>query len=312
MIEVYIITYNRAEFLRKTLMYLKDSIVSNFKITILNNCSTDNTINTFEEFQREYDDRFQNLNLITHLFNVGASVNFMKAIELSTSNYTWVLCDDDRIDASDMSDVFEILKQDKVDLVHVGAHPEKERKVFEVIENVKSLLQKGYPYFAYSSFMPCNIFRTELFQNEFIVKGYNNVGNAYPHMPYLFDVFLENKYIYISKNQIVTARIQGQSYNRNQWIVWWINTCKLLENKGDVRLAFFDSFKIMDYLYNSNYMKNVYFNLNYFNFQNSLVKKVVNDFIKDYFDKDEKIEMYVRNLATNLFKRLKIRKNVCF
>ena len=250
--------------------------------------------------------------MITHLFNVGASVNFMKAIELSTSNYTWVLCDDDRIDASDMSDVFEVLKQDKVDLVHVGAHPEKERRIFAVKDTVKNLLQKGYPYFAYSSFIPCNIFRTELFQKEFIEKGYNNVVNAYPHMPYLFDVFLKNKHFYISKNQIVTARTQGQSYNRNQWIVWWINTCKLLENKGDVRLAFFDSFKIMDYLYNSNYMKNVYFNLNYFNSQNSIVKKVVNDFIKDYFDKGEKIEMYVRNLATSLFKRLKIRKNVCF
>ena len=151
-----------------------------------------------------------------------------------------------------------------------------------------------------------------MFQKEFIEKGYNNAVNAYPHMPYLFDVFLKNKHIYISKNQIVIARTQGQSYNRNQWIVWWINTCKLLENKGDVRLAFFDPFKISDYLYNSNYMKNVYFNLNYFNSQNSIVKKVVNDFIKDYFDKDEKIEMYVRSLATSLFKRLKIRKNVCF
>ena len=144
MIEIFIITYNRADFLRKTLMYLKDSKLSNFKITILNNCSTDNTINTFKEFQSEYDICFQNLNMISHVFNVGANVNFMKAIELSASQYTWVLCDDDIIDASDIEDVFEILNQGEVDLIHVGAHPEKERNIFAVKENVKNLLHFTY------------------------------------------------------------------------------------------------------------------------------------------------------------------------
>jgi glycosyltransferase involved in cell wall biosynthesis len=294
MIEIFIITYNRADFLRKTLMYLKDSKLSNFKITILNNCSTDNTINTFKEFQSEYDICFQNLNMISHVFNVGANVNFMKAIELSASQYTWVLCDDDIIDASDIEDVFEILNQGEVDLIHVGAHPEKERNIFAVKENVKNLLQKGYPYFAYSSFIPCNIFRTELFQKEFIIKGYNNVVNAYPHMPYLFDVFIKNKYIYISKNQIVTAGIAGQSYNKSQWIVWWINTCKLLEDKENVRNAFFDQFRIMD---SKNYLKTSLDFLICFENETNYTKKIVDDFINDYFNTVEK----------NNYKKLMIR-----
>lgn len=275
-------------------MYLKDSKLSKFKITILNNCSTDNTITTFEEFQSEYDICFQNLNMITHLFNVGANVNFMKAIELSDSKYTWVLCDDDIIDASDIEDVFEIMNQGEVDLIHVGAHPEKERKIFAIKENVKDLLQKGYPYFAYSSFIPCNIFKTELFQKEFMVKGYNNVVNAYPHMPYLFDVFIKNKYIYISKNQIVTAGTEGQSYNKSQWIVWWMNTCKLLKDKENVRNAFFDQFRIMD---GKNYLKRSLDFLVSFENETEYTKKIIDDFINDYFN----------NVEKNNYKRLKLK-----
>jgi glycosyltransferase involved in cell wall biosynthesis len=299
MIEIFIITYNRAKFLRKTLMYLKNSKLTNYKVTILNNCSTDNTITSFEEFKNEYGSSFQNLKMITHFFNLGANVNIMKAIELSKSKFTWILCDDDIIDASDIDDVFEILNQDEVDIVHVGAHPEKERKIFGEKENVKTLLNKGYPYFAYSSFLPCNIFRTELFQKEFFIKGYNNVVNSYPHMPYLFDVYLKNKDVYISKNQIVTARIEGQCYNQNQWVVWWINTCKLLEIKGDVRLAFFDQFKIMGNLYNTHFMNSVYSYLITFESENSITSKVVKDFINDYFEINEKIKL--NNIKKNSF-----------
>lgn len=237
---------------------MKGSVLKNYKITVQNNLSTDDTTAVFERFYDEFKTEFSDLTLVTNPYNVGANVNFIKAIESSKSEYTWVLCDDDFIDAADMEDVFEVLKAGQVDLVHVGAHPEKERTIFAQTTTPKQLLEQGYPYFAYSSFMPCNIFRTQLFLNDYLIKAYDNVGNAYPHIPYLFGIYTTNKTMYVSKNQIVTAGMEGQSYSQNKWARWWINTSKLLTTKEDVRAAFFDQFKIMGNSQKKKYIKAVY------------------------------------------------------
>jgi len=293
MLEIFVITYNRSEFLEKTLMYLKDSKFSNFQITIQNNCSTDDTVEVFQSFQNNYGKSFQSLRLISNLFNFGPNVNFLKAIELSQSKYTWVLCDDDVINASDIDDVLKILEEENFDLIHVGAHPEKERVIFELKETPRNLIEKGYRYFAYCSFMPCNIFKTELFQNQFLISGYNNVTNSYPHMPYLFDVFLKDKLIYISKNQIVKARTEGQSYSPSEWLQWWINTCMLLQDKQDVGLAFFDQFKKFDNSAQIDY-KTVFY---LFNLENK--NKILNRFIKDFFNPKERIGFVIFKIKNN-------------
>jgi glycosyltransferase involved in cell wall biosynthesis len=307
MLEIFVITYNRSKFLEKTLMYLKDSKFANFQITVQNNCSTDDTIEVFHSFQNNYGESFKSLKLISNLFNFGPNVNFLKAIELSQSKYTWVLCDDDVINAADVDDVLKILHEENFDLIHVGAHPERERVIFALKEIPRKLIEKGYRYFTYSSFIPCNIFKTELFQKQFLISGYNNVTNAYPHMPYLFDVFLKDKLIYISKRQIVTARTEGQCYNQTEWLEWWINTSKLLKDKQDVRLAFFDQFKKFDNSTQIDYKPIFYL----FNLEAQKKNKIINRFIKDFFSFKEKIDFFIFKIKFNpnyynrLIKKLK-------
>lgn len=283
-------------------MYLKDSKFSRFKITVQDNCSTDDTIEVFQFFKSNYGSCFKNLSLISNLYNVGGSVNFLKAIELSQSKYTWVLCDDDVIDTSDIEDVLKVLEEDDFDLIHVGAHPEKERTIFQLKETPRKLIEMGYRYFAYSSFIPCNIFKTALFQNDFLIEGYKNVVNSYPHMPYLFNVFLEDKPIYVSKKQIVTARIEGQSYNMHEWLKWWINTSKMLSSKNNVRLAFFDQFKSLDDNLKIDYDSVFYF----FNISELQNNKLQIDFRKDFFSLKEKIGFMLYNMEKKIsyFRRI--------
>lgn len=295
---------------------MKGSVLKNYKITVQNNRSTDDTVAQFEQFYSTFQNEFLDLKLVTNAYNVGGSVNFMKAIESSKSEYTWVLCDDDFIDASDMEDVFEVLKAGQVDLVHVGAHPEKERTIFAQTTTPKQLLEQGYPYFAYSSFMPCNIFRTQLFLNDYLIQAYDNVGNAYPHMPYLFGIYTTNKIMYVSKNQIVTAGMEGQSYSQNKWARWWINTSKLLTTKEDVRAAFFDQFKIMGNSQKKKYIKAVYAFFNrIINENNRETNIIIENFIIENFIFSEKIKFKIYLFKKNNFfilLFLKIKKKLNF
>jgi GT2 family glycosyltransferase len=47
-LEIFIVTYNREKFLKQTLGFLVGSAVKDCKLTILDNCSTDNTASLYE------------------------------------------------------------------------------------------------------------------------------------------------------------------------------------------------------------------------------------------------------------------------
>jgi glycosyltransferase involved in cell wall biosynthesis len=235
---VFIITYNRSQNLEKTLQYILDSVISDFPITVLNNCSTDDTVEIAESFK----EKFSNLTIVSNKYNIGLGANFLKAFELSDFVYTWVLCDDDRIHIRDFDDVADVLTKSELDLIHVGAHVQNQWAFGGEIHSPKHLLNNGYPYFRFGSFLPCNIFKTASFI-KFMVPAYENVVNAYPHMPFLFDMYLSDKMMYISENQLVFAQPSNSGYSYKRWLGWWMRTCELLTNKQDVRRAYLDQWK---------------------------------------------------------------------
>jgi glycosyltransferase involved in cell wall biosynthesis len=95
-LEILLITYDRAKDLEKTLNQVLNSPFKNCKITVIDNCSPDDTPQVCAYFQK----LFSNLEIIRHKKNIGSSPNYLRAVELSSSNYTWVLCDDDTFDFS--------------------------------------------------------------------------------------------------------------------------------------------------------------------------------------------------------------------
>ncbi|HNW73838.1 MAG TPA: glycosyltransferase [Bacteroidales bacterium] len=226
-LEIIIITFNRSIYLRKTLNQLFSSPFADCKITVLNNCSTDNTILTVNEFSSV----FSRLKLVTNKINIGGNANIIRAIELSESVYTWVLCDDDNFDFSFCDDIIEAIELEKYDLIHVGAH-EESWDFGGVYSKIKELVRNGYPFFKYCSFVPCNLFRTELF-NKSIIQAYDNVYNWYPHMPFLIDYYNNNGFLYISKRRIVTASVGTQPYSLDKLAHKWINNTVFLKTKSD-------------------------------------------------------------------------------
>lgn len=102
-LQVFIVTYNRSKYLRRTLTQLlaETSPVRNCEIIILDNHSTDATRNVAEEFASG-----RNITVITHPRNIGGNANIVRAMELARlDSYVWTLGDDDFYDFENWPEV---------------------------------------------------------------------------------------------------------------------------------------------------------------------------------------------------------------
>lgn len=233
-LEIVIITYNRSKLLENTLIQFLNSPFRNCKMTILNNCSTDNTISVCEK----YLDEFSDIGLLTNKINIGADANILRAVEIVSLDYLWIVCDDDDYDFSYCDDIIDCIVNDKVDIINMGAHMEDEWKFGGQLKSVKDFVNAGYPFFKAASFVPNNLFRVKKFL-PYVIDGYKNVKNMYPHMPYLLSNYFQDNLLYMSKNRIVTAGVGAQTYNSKDWAQGWLNTSNLLKNKDDIKQCFF-------------------------------------------------------------------------
>jgi len=285
-LEIIVITYNRSKYLKNTLENIVNSRLRSCKVTVLNNASTDDTLEVCEY----YKSIFSAFVVITHAHNIGLGANIIRALEVGSAKYSWVLCDDDVLDFSYLDDIDKVLEEGKVDLLHVGGHPMKPWVEGERYANIKSLFSEGYPYFKYASFLPANIFKTENFQTTALISGYANVVNAYPHMPYLLGLYEKDAEIYLSKRRLVTARMAGQSYDDVAWYRWWVHTCELLNKKEDVRNAFFDQWRDIDDGSDKVCLEAVYY---FMVGRGRSDNEYLKNFVKKYFNASDKA--YLRN-----------------
>ncbi|OOQ57065.1 glycosyltransferase family 2 protein [Mucilaginibacter pedocola] len=238
-LDIFIITYNRSALLKQTLGVFSKSVFANFPIKVLNNRSTEDTLQVAQSFVPA----MPNLQIITNKVNIGGDANILRAIELSDGEYTWVVCDDDDINLEALNALADIMDNTTADLIHVGAHKYNWEKFAGKLDTPRNLVAAGYPYFKFASFIPCTIFKTAAFRGAVLIAGYRNIVNSYPHMPCFFNALEDDKLLYIVPKQVVTASEGSLNYSADALHYWWLNTCKLLKDKAEVRLAFLDQFR---------------------------------------------------------------------
>ena len=110
LIDITLITYNRAPQFEKTLemLFAPDSPVRNCLLTILDNRSDDAT----PQIAGRYAAAHPNVTHKVNNFNVGGNANIAKAMEMYGARpYHWILCDDDTYDWSGWPDVEEAMRR---------------------------------------------------------------------------------------------------------------------------------------------------------------------------------------------------------
>jgi glycosyltransferase involved in cell wall biosynthesis len=209
-LEILLITYNRHAFLEKTLGQFADSVFRSCKITVLDNCSTDETPQVCEQ----YSDVFPDFTTRTHEKNIGACANYLRAIELAEARYAWVICDDDFFDFSKIDDFVEVIENEKSDLVFVGTFDDL--KIPQGVHTTtQELLTTGARYFSIALFVPSTVFRVELFDSKLIREGYRSTSNLYCHFPFFNKMLTQNATVYVVEHQMLRSggnHVHGFSY----------------------------------------------------------------------------------------------------
>lgn len=88
-VTVCILTYNRSDYLKEAITSVLSQSYSNFKLYILDNCSTDNTRQIVESFK----DR--RISFLPTSSNIGFERNFIRCFQVTKTDYVVTLGDDD-------------------------------------------------------------------------------------------------------------------------------------------------------------------------------------------------------------------------
>jgi len=224
-LEILLITYNRAEYLERTLRQLQNSPFSACKITLLDNCSTDDTPQVY----RRLGEALPQMKVVRHPKNIGACANYLRAVELSQSLYTWILCDDDLFDFSDCDDVLEALHCEEFDLISLGS-PGQLAWERGLKTTSRGLIERGSPYFGVFTFVPGVIFKTALFDSECMAKGYRNIINSFPHYEFVSKSAREDFSVYVSQREIVQRDAHGSLPGRLHHLRVWVNSATTIED----------------------------------------------------------------------------------
>lgn len=220
-LEIFLITYNRSSYLDDTLRKLKDSPFARCRFTVLDNCSTDDT----PQIAAKYHEYFLDYHVIRHPLNIGGDANYLRAVELSTTEYTWILCDDDFYDFSAVDEVVGILQGGIHDLVIVGPiYPTATAR--KCSSTIQELVRTGFlPHFTFS-FFPAVIFRTALFGYECVASGYKFCADCYPNFPFINKSYNDNVFVYIPSSPLVVRNNTNSSVmSPLTWYNYWLNCC---------------------------------------------------------------------------------------
>ena len=186
LLDIYIITYNRASKLEETLkqIFSDKSPIREFDINIIDNNSTDDTALVINNYQKKYS----NLKYIKNKYNIGGNANIVKAFYKASKDYVWILADNDNYCWDSWSEVEDSINK-KFDAIIVATY---ECPKFDIAQ-----------LFLQTTFLPGVIYRTSNIDDTVIGNMEFNISNMFPHLALSAKLINEQKAFHILNKPIV-------------------------------------------------------------------------------------------------------------
>jgi glycosyltransferase involved in cell wall biosynthesis len=244
LLEIFVVTYNRRDNLKRTLEAIQSSPLNSVKITILDNSSTDGTDLLLKNIC-EY--KSHNWRVIRHPINIGATGNLMRAYEIASTDYIWVICDDDDYDFSRGAEALSVLDILSPDVLVVGSPREiKLSDMFPKDNKVltrPSLIDKSSLALVLT-FCPSAILRTDKLLSSDFQLGYFLSKTYFPHFFWISKLINDNWSIYIFDEQMIQRSRGGHGLESNFIHINGYLQCTLLLRKKkqilDARSAYWE------------------------------------------------------------------------
>lgn len=234
MLEIFVLTFNRLTTLKKTVEALLCCDLAHHKITIIDNCSTDGT---GDYIYNIFLNNNPNRRYVKNKVNIGAAGSLMRAYEMATEEYIWILCDDDEYDFINIEETILNLKNNTPDIMIVGTPvPQRKNSIFTKWPYLK-LPRKEIIYLvdaAYCcTFLPAAIISRSKLQSCSFRDGYQYCGTYFPHMFWIKNIFDEDWSVQASGHiHISRPPIDHGLTSDFQHMNGYIESCRLIENNA--------------------------------------------------------------------------------
>lgn len=193
-LEIFLITFNRFEKLKNTLDKILSGPISGYDIKILDNASDDGT----QEYCSDFVKKHKNFTYIRNKINLGISGNIIRAMELASKKWLWIICDDDDFDWGNWNEIENALTKD-YDIVHTT-----------YTEGFRS---EEYAYLINEeAFIPTCIYNTKHITPLTMQNAYAMAYTLLPHHAIGCKVINENGKIFVPQKRCV---LQGTSDKLN-------------------------------------------------------------------------------------------------
>ena len=229
-LDIFLITYNRKEYLESTFTQLlhENSPIKDFSITVLDNNSTDGTFEYLQELQKI----FPNIRHIKNSYNMGWAT-ISKAFSLATKEYLWVLCDDDNYNFDYWNEVEEAINNE-IDIICCS----------KFILNRETMIVDEWKLLQLT-LLPAGVYRTKHMNDNIMRNMYDNNFTMFPHLVLVIDAFNNNRKIKVLNNEILLMGENSEntdySYTRGfnklwprnstiNWLVGFANICSGLND----------------------------------------------------------------------------------
>lgn len=234
MLEPVLITYNRASCLRKSLEAFFNTGLSGMRLHVLDNASTDNTSEVVSEFQKKWP----NLKYHKNKYNIGGNGNILRAIEITDSEYCWIIGDDDDWHLQFIDELIEILCSQDADIIRLGWLVDDRNKGKYV--PAMDLARTEPLFFASISMISATIIRRNIAAAH-LPSAYMNIGDAYPQLvSTMLSIQEKPLTVYSTKNDLMTHTpntAPGYYFGDLEWYAGWFRTSRFLQDKN-LRIKF--------------------------------------------------------------------------
>nr|WP_269454845.1 glycosyltransferase [Methylomonas methanica] len=221
-------TYNRAVCLKVTLQTFLNAGLTEMCFHVLDNASTDETAGVVSEFQRHWP----NLKYHRNKYNIGGNGNILRALEITDSEYSWIIGDDDDWHLEYILELISALENRSVDIIRLGWLVEHQHR--DKLVGALELAQNESLFFASISMISATITRRSILA-DYLPDSYMNIGDAYPQLvPAILAVQQRPLLVYSTKNNIMTHTpntAPGYYFGDLEWYAGWFRTSRFLQDK---------------------------------------------------------------------------------
>ena len=156
--------FNAEKFLNKCIDSILNQKYNNFDLILINDCSTDNTLNIIKSYKKKYDF----IKVINNSSNMGAGYSRNRALEITNTKYVTFIDSDDYIEPNYISEHMKLIKKENADIsicdlkvIYANTHK------FEISQCCDKKFTKKNIILSGLAASPCNkVFKRELFNNN--------------------------------------------------------------------------------------------------------------------------------------------------